>query len=190
VVSIIMDGENAWEYFPDNGYHFLSCLYRRLVEHPALELTTFSACLDAGIRPRRIGRLVGGSWVYGNFSTWIGDEGKNRGWDMLVDAKHAYDQALATGVQPAERQQALEAQLAVCEGSDWFWWFGDYNPAETVSDFERLYRLHLANLYQLLQREPPEYLSHSFTRGHGTPRMGGVMRTGGTPAGDQAPGSA
>ena len=30
VVSIIMDGENAWEYFPDNGYYFLSALYSRL----------------------------------------------------------------------------------------------------------------------------------------------------------------
>ena len=67
-------------------------------------------------------------------------------------------------------------QLAVCEGSDWFWWFGDYNPAQSVSDFERLYRQHLANLYHLLGVEPPAYLSESFTHGNGAPQRGGVMR--------------
>jgi len=72
-------------------------------------------------------------------------------------------------------------QLAACEGSDWFWWFGDYNPAQSVSDFERLFRLHLSNLYQLLGVEPPAYLSESFTRGTGTPERGGVMRTGSEP---------
>ena len=45
VVSIIMDGENAWEHYPENAYHFLHALYRRLSEHPKLELTTFSDCL-------------------------------------------------------------------------------------------------------------------------------------------------
>ncbi len=178
VVSIILDGENAWEHYPHNGYYFLKGLYEGLVEHPKLELTTFSACLDAPLEPRRLPSLVAGSWVYGTFSTWIGDEGKNRGWDMLVDAKRAYDENLAAGKLTGRTLSVADVQLAVCEGSDWFWWFGDYNPAETVSDFERLYRLHLANFYQLIGREPPEYLSHTFTHGRGQPRKGGVMRTG------------
>ncbi|HCU52846.1 MAG TPA: glycoside hydrolase, partial [Gammaproteobacteria bacterium] len=63
-------------------------------------------------------------------------------------------------------------------GSDWFWWFGDYNPASTVSDFEQLFRQHLTNLYQLLHVEPPEYLAHTFTRGRGAPHHGGTMRPG------------
>nr|MBP9032928.1 hypothetical protein [Pseudomonadales bacterium] len=65
--------------------------------------------------------------------------------------------------------------------SDWFWWFGDYNPAQSVSDFERLFRVHLSNLYQLLGVEPPAYLSESFTHGNGTPERDGVMRTGSEP---------
>ncbi len=178
VVSIILDGENAWEHYSHNGYYFLRGMYEALVEHPQIELTTFSACLDAPVEPRKLTTLVAGSWVYGTFSTWIGAEGKNRGWDMLVDAKRAYDESLAAGKGSDRTRAAAEVQLAVCEGSDWFWWFGDYNPAETVSDFERLYRLHLSNLYQLIGGEPPEYLSHTFTHGRGRPMKGGVMRTG------------
>jgi alpha-amylase/alpha-mannosidase (GH57 family) len=175
VVSIILDGENAWEYYPENGFYFLGALYRQLAQHPRLELTTYSDCLRQA-PPKPLKTLVAGSWVYGTFSTWIGDHDKNRGWDMLVEAKRKYD-SVAPGLPPEQRARA-EHQLAVCEGSDWFWWFGDYNPANTVSDFEQLFRQHLTNLYQLLHVEPPEYLAHTFTRGRGTPHHGGTMRPG------------
>jgi alpha-amylase/alpha-mannosidase (GH57 family) len=176
LVPIILDGENAWEHYPENGYYFLRALYQRLAEHPRIELTTFSDYLRS-YGPKPLGALVAGSWVYGTLSTWIGDADKNRGWDMLGDAKRAFD-ANAPSLAPARRAHA-EEQLAVCEGSDWFWWFGDYNPQATVSDFEWLYRQHLTNLYQLLGIEPPEYLAHVFTRGGGAPALGGTMRPGG-----------
>lgn len=176
VASIIMDGENAWEHYPENGFYFLSALYERLSAHPQFELTTFSACLDAA--PVILPVLTAGSWVYGTFSTWIGHSEKNRGWDMLGDAKRAFDAAVSAGRLSGELLQVAERQLAVCEGSDWFWWFGDDNPAETVTDFDSMYRMHLANLYQRIGEEPPQYLSQSFTRGGGTPVHGGVMRPG------------
>lgn len=178
IVSIILDGENAWEYYPDNGYYFLSALYARLAAHPRIELTTFSACLDQAAPAVELTALCAGSWVYGTFSTWIGSADKNRGWDMLGDAKRAYDAVIAGGQLSAEQRACVDKQLALCEGSDWFWWFGDYNPAATVSDFERLFRLHLANLYQMLGVAPPEYLSHVMSQGSGDPSMGGVMRPG------------
>ncbi len=178
VVSIILDGENAWEHYPENGYYFLSALYRRLADHPGIELTTFSEALERCPSPAKLPRLVAGSWVYGTFSTWIGDPDKNRGWDMLGAAKRACDAALASGrLGEEQRVRALE-QLAVCEGSDWFWWFGDYNPADTVSDFDRLYRRHLSNLYRFIGKEPPAYLEQPFTHGGGAPRAGGTMRSG------------
>lgn len=178
VVSIIMDGENAWEYFPDNGYHFLSALYARLANHPAIELTTFSECLKNKVEVKPLSALVAGSWVYGTFSTWIGDVDKNRGWDMLGDAKKAFDKAISANRLTDEKIKEAELQLAVCEGSDWFWWFGDYNPGEAVSNFEKQFRLNLANLYRLLDDEPPAYLALSFTKGEGAPAMGGAMRPG------------
>ena len=178
VVSIILDGENAWEYYPENGYYFLNALYHGLTEHPRLNLTTYSALLDAKLPSGQLSRLVAGSWVYGTFSTWIGNPDKNRAWDMLGDAKHRFDEVIASGRLNAEQVQAAERQLAICEGSDWFWWFGDYNPAGAVSDFERLFRSQLTALYQLLGVETPEYLSHVFARGGGQPQAGGTMRRG------------
>jgi len=136
VVSIIMDGENAWEYFPDNGYHFLSALYRQLASHPAIELTTFSDCLKSKAVVKPLTKLVAGSWVYGTFSTWIGSSDKNRGWEMLGDVKYAFDKALAANRLTDKQVQQAEFQLSVCEGSDWFWWFGDYNPGEAVSSLK------------------------------------------------------
>ena len=184
VVAIVLDGENAWEAYPENGYHFLQALYRGLVEHPDLELTTFGECTGAldgdggeAASTPHLPSVAAGSWVYGTFSTWIGDADKNRGWEMLCDAKRAFDLAVSHGrLEPARLRQA-ERQLAVCEGSDWFWWFGDYNPGETVQQFERLYRNQLAHLFGCIGEDPPEYLSHSFTHGGGGQQpLGGAMR--------------
>jgi len=178
VVPIILDGENAWEHYADNGFYFLSGLYKRLSEHPGLELTTFGDSLREGIRVGRLEKLVAGSWVYGTLSTWMGDKDKNRGWEMLVEAKQAYDRAVEEGNLDERALEEATSQLATCEGSDWFWWFGDYNPADVVRDFERLYRLHVSRLYRLIGKEPPEYLAHAFAHGSGRPAHGGVMRPG------------
>ena len=180
LVPIILDGENAWEYYPNNGYYFLSALYARLAEHPRIHLTTFSDYLRDGGQVATMPRLVAGSWVYGTFSTWIGDKDKNRAWDILGDAKRAFDKAVATGYLVGDHREAAERQLAVCEGSDWFWWFGDYNPSGAVLDFERLFRLHLANLYHMMGEEPPDYLAQTISQGGGSPQHGGTMRPGQT----------
>jgi alpha-amylase/alpha-mannosidase (GH57 family) len=178
LVSIILDGENAWEHFPENGYHFLNTLYQRLSEHADLKMTTYSEYLATARNQTDIKNLVSGSWVYGTFSTWIGDKDKNRGWDMLGDAKKAFDITVTENNLSGEQILAARHQLSICEGSDWFWWFGDYNSADTVSDFERLYRVHLSNLYTMLGKEPPEYLSSVFAHGGGSPVQSGVMRKG------------
>lgn len=177
LITIILDGENAWEYYPENGYHFLSQLYSQLAEHPQLKLSTMEEFLaDESHKQSHEEKLVAGSWVYGTFSTWIGNPDKNRAWELLVEAKNTFDEQLASGKLTPETIAAAEKQLAICEGSDWFWWFGDYNPAATVSQFDQLYRMHLANLYLLLNVEAPSYLSEVISRGGGAPTLGGVMR--------------
>lgn len=178
VVSIILDGENAWEHYPENGYHFLQALYRELSAHPGFELTTYSRVLAEHPEVDELDRLVSGSWVYGTFSTWIGDQDKNRGWDMLVEAKRCFDQAMGSPRLSDEQRKQAQRQLAICEGSDWFWWFGDYNASESVSSFERLFRRNLTQLYEILGELPPGYLSEAFTYGKGAPDMGGTMRRG------------
>jgi alpha-amylase/alpha-mannosidase (GH57 family) len=177
LITIILDGENAWEYYPENGYQFLQHLYQGIIDHPKLELTTLQDFLaEPGPNPAQEQRLVAGSWVYGTFSTWIGSPEKNRGWDLLVEAKRCFDERVQSGELSPAQVQAAEQQLAICEGSDWFWWFGDYNPATTVSQFDQLYRMQLANLYQRLHVEAPGQLSEVIARGGGRPSHGGVMR--------------
>jgi alpha-amylase/alpha-mannosidase (GH57 family) len=178
IVSIILDGENAWEYYPENGYYFLDALYKKLSESEVINLTTYSEYLKNNQQRKILNDIVAGSWVYGTFSTWIGEKDKNRAWDMLVEAKKVYDKIVKEGRLSAKELKLAEMQLATCESSDWFWWFGEYNSAESVAAFDEQFRLHLSNLYQLLHVEPPEYLANAFSFGSGHPAMGGTMLPG------------
>jgi len=172
---IALDGENAWEHYPFNGYYFLRALYALLADHPRFELTTLSECLARGIQPAPLPRVLAGSWVHGTLATWMGDAAKNRAWDLLCDAKDAYDRVMLTMTDPAQRAQCGR-QLALCESSDWFWWFGDYNPAEAVMQFDRLYRRQLVTLYRRLNLVPPGELALPISAGGGMAEHGGVMR--------------
>ncbi len=177
VVSVILDGENAWEYYPDNAFHFLGALYERLAANEQVRLLTFDEAI-AHCPPRPLPSLCPGSWVYGSFSTWIGEEDKNRAWELLIDAKKVYDRVLATTKFDGERLHELERQLAICEGSDWFWWFGDYNPSDSVSDFDRLYRQQLRNLYRMMDQPVPDKLERPISVGGGDAENSGTMRRG------------
>ena len=183
VVSVILDGENAWEYYPYNAFYFLSELYGALGDHPHIEMTTFSDIVERAQRHKKIDtpdlpQVAAGSWVYGSFSTWIGSADKNLGWDLLCDAKKQYDQVMQSGLLNEAEIAACERQLSICEGSDWFWWFGDYNSAVSVDSFDRLYRRNLSNLYRLLKLPIPQALSRSISQGGGDPVVGGTMRRG------------
>ena len=195
LVSVILDGENAWEYYPYNGYFFLSDLYRGLSGNAVIRTVTGSDIVaeqasaappddDAtsiAVPAGELPVLAAGSWVYGNLATWIGARDKNRAWDLLCAAKTCYDEVLAGGrVAARARAQAL-AQLADCEASDWFWWPGEDNPGASVSAFEALFRRKLANLYRLLGQPAPPELSVAFSAGAtggGTAEIGGTMRRG------------
>ncbi|MDT8419306.1 MAG: glycoside hydrolase family 57 protein [Desulfuromonadales bacterium] len=178
VITVILDGENAWEYYPDNGYYFLQALYRKLTEHPDIVMSTFSDVVSAAdpAEQHLLPVLKAGSWVYGSFSTWIGDKDKNSAWNLLVEAKICFDRVAASGVLSQEKLARASEQLAVCEGSDWFWWFGDFNPSDSVRDFDQLFRRHLVRLYQLLEKIPPQKLKNPLSRGGGDVENAGTMR--------------
>lgn len=186
LVGVILDGENAWEYYPYNGYHFLNDLYAALEAHTTIRTTTYaeylqeSAAADAEhfAKPRELPGLVAGSWVYGTFSTWIGSPDKNHAWDLLCMAKQSYDMVLAAGRLSPQEKMAAERQLSSCESSDWFWWFGDYNPSDAVGSFDRLYRHNLMQLYRLLKLPVPATLNSPISQGGGDAEGGGTMRRG------------
>lgn len=186
VVSVILDGENAWEYYPYNGFYFLDQLYTDLESHSQIRTTTYRSYLDVkenasasisnSAHTHTLTNVAAGSWVYGNFSTWIASPDKNRAWDILCVAKQSFDMVMSSGrLTPAE-QEAAEKQLCSCESSDWFWWFGDYNPSNSVASFDRLFRHNLTELYNLLKLPPPQALGEPISQGGGHPESGGAMR--------------
>ena len=182
VVSVILDGENAWEYYPYNGFYFLDALYTELEAHTQIHTRTYSDYLklsttgSARAKQHSLPGIVAGSWVYGNFSTWIGSKDKNHAWDLLCMAKQSFDMVISSGRLNQAEQNAAEKQLCSCESSDWFWWFGDYNPSNSVASFDRLYRHNLTELYRLLKLPPPANLAKPISQGGGDPEAGGAMR--------------
>jgi alpha-amylase/alpha-mannosidase (GH57 family) len=162
VVTVAMDGENAWEHFQHGGYRFLKELYRAIEAAPDLTTVTFGGWLDA--HPESVvelERMGTGSWIYGDFSTWIGDPLKNRAWEYLSYARKEVANFLRQHTSvPSERLRYLpivEYTLRA-ESSDWFWWYGEGHSSINDPDFDELFRTHLKFLYTLMGKPAPEYL--------------------------------
>ena len=160
-VPIILDGENAWEHYHENGRPFLRALYRRIAEDPKIAAVTISQALE-GSAPAHIEQIFPGSWIDANFDVWIGAEEDNDAWEMLLDARRRFDEA-AAGASPENRRLAWE-ELMIAEGSDWCWWYGPEHSAEGRDEFDNLFRGHLANVYRLLGEAVPTDLSHTLLR--------------------------
>jgi alpha-amylase/alpha-mannosidase (GH57 family) len=156
LVPIILDGENAWEYYDRNGRPFLRELYRRIGESSDLAALTVSEALQLD-PPRTLDHIHPGSWINANFDIWIGAEEDNIAWEYLLQARRKFDE-VAPGVSAAQRDVAYE-ELLIAEGSDWCWWYGPEHISENRVEFDELYRQHLANVYRSLGLAPPEELS-------------------------------
>ena len=180
LVCVMLDGENAWEYYPYNAWHFFEDLYNALEAQPSIRTRTLSmALVQHAARSAALPPLVAGSWVYGTLSTWVGNADKNRAWDLLVNAKQRYDELAADLLADPPRAARAEALLTTLEGSDWFWWLGDDNPPAAVANFEALFRRNLRAFYAALGLPTPLELDQPLSRGGGAPETGGTMRRSG-----------
>jgi alpha-amylase/alpha-mannosidase (GH57 family) len=162
LVPIILDGENAWEWYEANGRPFLRELYRHISEDPYLEALTVSEAL-ARYEARPLDRIFPGSWIHANFDVWIGDEEDNEAWERLLEAREFYDHHQSEASAHA-RRLAYE-ELLISEGSDWCWWYGPQHGSDNRPEFDQLYRDHLSNVYRALGEEPPMNLSYSILKG-------------------------
>jgi hypothetical protein len=158
VVSVILDGENAWEYYPRSGREFLRRFYDALQREPGIEAVTVSEAIARHRDFSKLTSLVPGSWINANFNVWIGAPEDNRSWDYLYHAR-AFYAANAARASEAQRKLALE-ELFIAEGSDWNWWYGPEHHSANDREFDELYRKHLSNVYQALGATPPDYLAH------------------------------
>jgi len=164
VVTVALDGENAWEHYDCGGYRFLRIFYEALLESDRIELTTPSRLLDAGHERGRLEQLATGSWISANFSTWIGDPVKNRAWEVLTAARRTLEQWLEDAA-PDESTRIRVMDLAYrAEASDWFWWFGEGHSSSFDSEFDRLFRHHVKALYQAIGLESPPDLDFPLSR--------------------------
>ncbi|HXW91196.1 MAG TPA: glycoside hydrolase family 57 protein [Terriglobales bacterium] len=161
VIPIILDGENAWEYYPRSGREFLRRFYGRLEQEAGVEAVTVSEAIARHKDFAKLTALVPGSWINANFNVWIGAGEDNKSWDYLYHARNFYTQAAAQA-REAERQLAFE-ELLIAEGSDWNWWYGPEHHSANDREFDELYRKHLSNVYQALGASPPDSLAQPIT---------------------------
>jgi alpha-amylase/alpha-mannosidase (GH57 family) len=166
VVPIILDGENAWEYYPQSGREFLRRFYDALQKDSGMEAVTVTEAITRHKNPSQLKSLVPGSWINANFNVWIGAPEDNKAWDYLYHARNFYAQA-APAAAEKQRKLAFE-EILIAEGSDWNWWYGPEHHTANDRDFDELYRKHLSNVYQALGGTPPDYLAQ--------PIIGGLAR--------------
>ncbi len=159
LVSVILDGENAWEHYPNDGKEFLHTMYQLLGEEQekgTIRTTTPSAFIAQFPEQPAIEELWAGSWVSPDYLTWIGEDEENRAWDYLGRVrglverkKHTLDEETLAAVMDA---------IYTAEGSDWFWWYGaDQNSGDDGS-FDLQFRLTLQRVYELMDEPVPSFI--------------------------------
>ncbi len=170
LVAVILDGENCWEYYPEDGVPFLRELYGLLDQHPQIEMVTVSEYLERHPPVERIERLFAGSWIQHNFAIWIGHPEDNAAWELLAQARAMIATAARDRAPGDPAVEAARRHLHIAEGSDWFWWFGDDHWSPHVHVFDQLFRAHLIAAYEAIGEPPPSELHAAIKGRFGRPR--------------------
>jgi len=163
LVTIVLDGENAWEYFKNDGRDFLSFLYDGLTRDKSLQTVRVSDFLERFPARKEINFLASGSWIDHNFRIWIGHEEDNAAWDLLSQTRD--DLVLLEG-GPAGEMAGREGEsndlekawqeVYIAEGSDWCWWYGDDHSSGMDEVYDSLFRKHLMNVYHFMGVDAPD----------------------------------
>ncbi len=165
VVPIIMDGENAWEFYQSDGKDFLRTLYYLMSNDSRLktvlpsEVKVMNANFLKHVEP--------GSWIDGNFNIWIGDTEENQAWEMLYQTRVAFDKYVA-GKDRNARDEAYR-ELMIAEGSDWFWWYGSKHQSPEKQEFDQLFRYHIRRVYSFLGVPVPAAAEQPISRSFSEP---------------------
>lgn len=165
LAPIILDGENAWEYFDKSGRQFLRDLYAGITADRNMQAVTVSEAHRL-IEPAPLTHIFPGSWINANFDVWIGAEEDNKAWRFLLAARQAFDQAENAS---EEGRKLAREELYIAEGSDWNWWYGPEHESANRIEFDQIYREHLANVYKALGLPAPYELSQPILKAHEEP---------------------
>ncbi|MBI2773688.1 MAG: glycoside hydrolase [Chloroflexi bacterium] len=179
LAPIILDGENAWEGYPNNGNDFLRRLYGALEADDRFETVRVSEYLTANPPTVELPNLHSGSWIDADFRVWIGEQSHAAAWNALeVTRSFAQKQWGGLRDMPSNVRQAL----MVAEGSDWFWWYSSRNSSPEDAVFDALFRSNLEVVWFLAGAEPPEVVRQPLldpSRLAGAAARGGAMLPGG-----------
>ncbi|MBL7995286.1 glycoside hydrolase [bacterium] len=163
LLNVILDGENCWEFYRDNGADFLKRLYTKLSESRTIRSVAISDFLKRAntenIHLPLVTQLHPGSWISHNFDIWIrSHREKNTAWKYVKATRDFLVEKSKSDYSEETIEEAWE-EIYLAEGSDWFWWFGDDHQADNKFEFDALFRYHLMRVYDLLHVSPPSYLS-------------------------------
>ncbi|MBI2940395.1 MAG: hypothetical protein HYY04_08150 [Chloroflexi bacterium] len=176
LATIILDGENCWEFYPNNGEDFLNHLFTLLAGNPRLQTVSVGEYLAAHPPRRALRTLATGSWIGANLETWIGEPEQNRAWELLALTRSRV--AAWRGRRPAPDSAAIERVMRamyVAEGSDWFWWYYSRNRFGGEKTFDALFRRHLGAIYRLMGEVVPAWIDQPLVGpGPDVPRQRGI----------------
>lgn len=160
LVSIILDGENAWEYYPNDGKAFLNAMYRNFSESQTVKTITPTEYLALFPEQRELGQLFPGAWFSPNYDTWIGEAEERTAWEYLGKVREhlaKYDLTQKRTTTP-EKLALAQDFMYLAEGSDWFWWYGSDQDSGQDEYFDLGFRALLKGVYESLGDEPPAFL--------------------------------
>lgn len=157
LLTIALDGENCWENYLEDGASFLKTLYTLITEDETLETVLISDYLDSTKEDKPLNKIASGSWMNRNFKLWIDEPVKDIAWTYLKRVRQDFSnfvkrEPLNPNIELARRE------LFICEGSDWYWWYGEPNDSGRDNIFDFLFRTHLKNIYRYLDLDTPKYL--------------------------------
>ena len=158
LVTVVLDGENAWEYYKNNALGFFRRLYAKLSAENDIKCVKVGEYLDAFPEVPELPKLFPGSWINHDFYIWIGHDEDKRAWKYLKETR---DDA-AGWHDIKQKNPALYAEIMeeiyIAEGSDWCWWYGDDHSSAQDEEFDMLFRGHLKKVYELAWKEVPAKL--------------------------------
>lgn len=154
VVGVFLDGENAWEYYPNNAFYFFEKLLETIKSTDWIEDTLITD-IDFS-NAQELLQIATGSWIGGNLDTWMGHAQKNKAWELLsfvysdfLSFRHTLENSV---------QEKCQEEILIAQGSDWFWWYGDDHYTPLAFEFDYLFRKHLQNVYFFASKEIPKEL--------------------------------
>ncbi len=154
-VGIFLDGENAWEHYPESGAEFLDRLYGALEGSDRIDTVTMSEA-TLGAPGRAIQEIHSGSWIEASYRIWIGHSEDRQAWAALGRARDAIAAAERSGAADPAKLALAKRHVYAAEASDWFWWYGEDFTTELAAEFDSLFRGHVIRAALLAGANPPQ----------------------------------